>query len=259
MSQRGSAFHSSSHRTSQSPAARPATVPTGVIAPDAATFGAPLKYSGNSSPSRLPRHQNQGAATPQPPQHAVPSTVSPAGPSPPPSGSPTTSYGPLAAARRILTSKSPRATSLSRLRSLEAERLSNMHLGLPGVVGGLAHDASPLSTPPTMEESPQLPGPMPGQGAAPPPSRPTSRLSRSLSQPMMRHGDQPPVGGLVQELGRSLLYSPAPPLAMPVPQSRSMMGETLRGRWCGWTAPTNRLSLTARRSAGDYAKHTAKQ
>ncbi|KAK1754145.1 hypothetical protein QBC47DRAFT_302550 [Echria macrotheca] len=166
-----------------------------------------------------------------------------------------TSYGPLAAARRILAPKLPRATSLSRLRSLEAERLSNMLLGLPGVVGGLAHDASPLSTPPTMkEESPQLPGPMLGQGAAPPLSRPTSRLSQSLSQPMMRHSDQPPVGGLVQELGGRLLYSPAPPPTTPVPESQSMMGETL---WAAGVVRQLPASGSARRTLqlGDGQQH----
>jgi len=190
-------------------------------------------YGGNSSPSRQAARQGQGAATPQPAHQQAAPSQSPVGP--PPSGSPTAGHPyALAATRRILTPKSPRAASLSRaaMRSVEAQqRFSNLPPNAPRGGGGPGHDASPLGGPPTLGALHQFPGSMSGQGinAAPPPSRPTSGLSRSLSQPMMGHGmpttssQEPP-----RDLGGRPLFSPGPPFATPMPQNRAMMGEA---RW----------------------------
>ncbi|KAK4456150.1 hypothetical protein QBC34DRAFT_10708 [Podospora aff. communis PSN243] len=218
-----------------------------------------MMYGGNSSPSRPVGTPNQTMATPQQAHHAPPHTQSPAGAHP--SGSPPTSYGPLAAAnRRILTPKSPRVASLSRA----AQRLSNLPPGVPRVAsssGGPAHDGSPVGGPPTIGGPPQLSGALTGQGTGPPPSRPTSGLSRSLSQPMMSHGmpttsaqEQPPPGSLARELGGRSLYSPGPPFGTPVPQTRGMMGEA---RWAagvvGQLPPSGSVGRTLQ--LGDGQQH----
>jgi len=198
------------------------------------------QYRGNSSPPHALGHQSHGAATPQPSHQAIPSTHSPGGP--PPLGSPPVNHPyPLAAARRILTPKSPRAASLSRaaMRSVEAQRLASLPPH-PSRATGPTHDASPLGGPPALGGSPQFPGPMSGPGPGPggqTPSRPTSGLSRSLSQPVMGHGLPPaltqeplPATTMARELGPRSVFPPGPPFTTHLPPNRRMLGET---RWGG--------------------------
>ncbi|KAK1751695.1 hypothetical protein QBC47DRAFT_74230 [Echria macrotheca] len=194
------------------------------------------QYGGISSPSRPAGYQGHGAVTPQPAHPAMPLSQSPGAPLP--SGSPPAPHPyPLAAARRILTPKSPRAASLSRaaMRAVEAQRLSSLppHPGRPGIP---PHDSSPLGGTPGLGASPQFPGPIHAPGAAgPPPSRPTSNLSRSLSQPMIGHAGPPPTsqeplppGGVARDVGGRAAYSPGPPFGAGPGPSRMSAGDQ---RW----------------------------
>ncbi|KAK4163491.1 hypothetical protein QBC43DRAFT_301213 [Cladorrhinum sp. PSN259] len=193
------------------------------------------QYGTEGSPSRhyvFP--PGQGAATPQ--QRNTGSTTSPAGqPSSGERGSPQGVHPyPLAAARRILTPKSPRATSLSRaaMRMVEPQhqQLASLQAPMPRS-SNPAHDISSLAGPP-------LTAPHHYHGALPP-SRPTSSLSRSLSQPSLSHGyplghrrepSQP--SGLKREHTGQPVYS-VPPYAPPVQASRGLPPSNYagEGRW----------------------------
>lgn len=182
------------------------------------------QYGGDGSPSHhyMYPHQHQGTTTPQQPQHSA----NPANQPPLPGrGSPSTTYSYLAAGRRMLTPRSPRAVSYNRAvsRTLEAQHMSsNTPRPAPP-----PHDASPLSGPPATGESYPFPGASRGSGP-PPPSRPTSGLSRSLSQPIIGHGN--PVHA--PSLGRGLGSLPgAYPPSSPFTHNRGPAGHDMMAEW----------------------------
>ncbi|KAL2167084.1 hypothetical protein VTG60DRAFT_1810 [Thermothelomyces hinnuleus] len=191
------------------------------------------QYGTEGSPVRPYAYQAPGVTTPRPTSQTVPPSTSPAGPpAPTDQGSPQPAHPYPMAARRILTPKSPRTTSLSRaaMRTVEAQHLSGS-------------TPSPIPRGAVLGHDPQAHGnglPPIGSGpVAPAPTRPTSGLSRSVSHPSLSYGlppassaEQPQPGNLKREYsGRPVLTGlpfPAPvqttqPLGAP-----EVMGE---GRW----------------------------
>lgn len=154
------------------------------------------QHGGTSSPSRPYTYPSQGTTTPQPSQQMFPPpTAPPFPPLPADRGSPSATHPfPMAAARRILTPKSPRSASLSRaaLRSIESQQTTGSPAyGQRGSVSG--HDGSPLSRPPTLAGPLQYGGQLQGSSTpVPPSSGPSPIISRSLSQPMIGYGHHPP-------------------------------------------------------------------
>ncbi|GAB1320509.1 BZIP domain-containing protein [Madurella fahalii] len=194
------------------------------------------QYGSEGSPSRPFALPAQGSATPQPTNPTAPPTPSPVAASTAVDrGSPPIVHPYPLAARRILTPKSPRATSLSRaaLRTVEAQHLANFPAAGPRS-GTTSHDVQALGG------TPPFHGSIPGQGTAvPPPTRPPSGLARSLSQPSLSHGlpsnphgepFQP--GRLKREHSGRPVFS-GPPFAAPLPANRGygpsgLLGD---GRW----------------------------
>ncbi|KAL2262536.1 hypothetical protein VTK26DRAFT_1015 [Humicola hyalothermophila] len=149
------------------------------------------RYGGNGSPSRPFLYQSPTTTTPHQANPAAPPTTS--SPAIPPVSAGQETPPPVhpypLAARRILTPKSPRATSLSRaaLRTMETQHPPRS-LPNPAPRGSLPlHDAPTLAGGPQPLAKPaQLYGALPVQGTTTPvPARPTTGLSRSLSQPSL--------------------------------------------------------------------------
>ncbi|KAK3937246.1 hypothetical protein QBC46DRAFT_267960, partial [Diplogelasinospora grovesii] len=202
-------------------------------------------YGVGGSPSHLyAAYQGQGAGASHsgnpnvpPPQFPPGSSGPPGLPGPPPGpplpptdrGSPSPSH-PLAAMRRILTPKSPRASSLSRggFRSMAPQHLP----GMP------PHDVSPLGGPPSL---PGLQG-QDGSGSGRTGSnRPNTGATRSLSQPILGHAlptatsqEPSPLSSLSREFnpGRPGTMTSGPPYAPPLSSGRNLsasgLGDT---RW----------------------------
>ncbi|KAL2164478.1 hypothetical protein VTH06DRAFT_3694 [Thermothelomyces fergusii] len=166
------------------------------------------QYGTEGSPARPYAYQAPGMTTPRSTSQAVPPSTSPAGaPAPTSQGSPQPGHPYPMAARRILTPKSPRTTSLSRaaMRTVEAQHFSgNAPAPLPrGAILGHDPQAHGNGLPPIVS------GPV-----APAPIRPTSNLSRSASHPSLSYGLPPvssaeppqPLAGLKREhSGRPVL------------------------------------------------------
>ncbi|KAK3295949.1 uncharacterized protein B0H64DRAFT_417534 [Chaetomium fimeti] len=202
------------------------------------------QYGAEGSPSQHFIYQTPGLTTPRSTHQTIPSTTSPA--RPPTSadrGSPQAVHPYPMAARRILTPKSPRTTSLSRaaMRTVDAQHLATS-LPTPGPRGATSgHDAqtygsaaSPLGPPP------QLRNPTPGQGpAASGPTRPTSSLARSLSHPNLGHAPPPtpvtepsqPRSLKREHSGRPVMSGP--PFASPLSASQQYGASGVMGdpRW----------------------------
>ncbi|KAK3692816.1 hypothetical protein B0T22DRAFT_26902 [Podospora appendiculata] len=207
--------------------------------------GAGAGQYGGGSPSRPFALQGQAPVPPEPGAQVISTTIS----VPPPQthsldrGSPSGSHPyPLAAARRMLTPKSPRAISLSRAasRSMDAQHLPGLPLPPPPPHAprgtAPAHETSPLSGPPTLGGPTQYSAPSHGQES----SRPRSALSRSLSQPVLTHGlpsaspkESLKPSKLGRDLGGRTAYSSGSPFATPVPSTRGhgVSGPLGESRW----------------------------
>ncbi|KAL2188708.1 hypothetical protein L209DRAFT_741758 [Thermothelomyces heterothallicus CBS 203.75] len=191
------------------------------------------QYGTEGSPVRPYAYQAPGVATPRPISQTVPPSTSPAGPPvPTDQGSPPPAHPYPMAARRILTPKSPRTTSLSRaaMRTVEAQHLSGS-------------TPSPIPRGAVLWHDPQAYGnglpPMGSGPVAPAPTRPTSGLSRSVSYPSLSYGlppassaEQPQPGSLKREhSGRPVLTGlpfPAPVQTTQPFYAPEVVGE---GRW----------------------------
>ncbi|KAK4157917.1 hypothetical protein C8A00DRAFT_29145 [Chaetomidium leptoderma] len=198
------------------------------------------QHGTHGSPSRPFAYQ---ATTPRTANQTIPPTTSsPASrPTSADRGSPHAAhpYPMAAAARRILTPKSPRAAGLSRaaMRTLEAQ---HHHHGasLPPISRGIisVYDAhthgngpSPLGAPPQFHSSSA-----PGWGpVAPSPTRSASGLAQSLSQHSLAHEfpsapppqPSPQSGSRKREHdGRPALPMSGPPFAAPIPASHPYGG-----------------------------------
>ncbi|KAL2018800.1 hypothetical protein VTK56DRAFT_358 [Thermocarpiscus australiensis] len=203
------------------------------------------QYTAEGSPSGPFAYQGPSTGTPQPTNPTAPPTTTSS-----PAGAPATAERgfpqgvqpyPLAA-RRILTPKSPRTSSLSRaaMRTVEAQHLTS--LPAPTPKGVTSHDVQTLGGGPApIGGPPQFHNPIPpGQEtAALTQTRPTSGLSRSLSQPSSSHGlaSAPPLEplqpvGLKREHSGRPVFS-GPQFAAPVPANRGLSAPGLlgEGRW----------------------------